>query len=106
VGGGEITVENPLKKLTPDIIEFIGIIDFSPIPQFVIDKDHKVIHWNKALEKYSKIKSSDVKGTNGHWKAFYNKKRPCLLDLLVEEDLDNIPHWFPSFNIPQEEVLL
>jgi PAS domain S-box-containing protein len=94
--GVEITVENPLKKLTPDIIEFIGIIDFSPIPQFVIDRDHKVIHWNKALEKYSKIKSSDVKGTDGHWKAFYNEKRPCLVDLLVEEDLDNIPHWFPN----------
>jgi PAS domain S-box-containing protein len=30
-----------------------AIIQSSPIPKFVIDKDHRVIHWNKALEAYS-----------------------------------------------------
>ncbi len=94
--GAEFTGRNQLKKHTPDIDELIGIIDFSPIPQFVIDKDHQVVHWNKALEKYSNIKSSEVIATDKHWKAFYNEKRPCMVDLLVEEDFESIPQWFPN----------
>lgn len=62
----------------------------------MIDKDHHVIHWNKALEKYSGIKSTDVVGTDNHWKAFYDQKRPCMVDLLVSEDFDSIPNWFPN----------
>lgn len=62
-----------------------AIIQGSPIPQFVLDKNHRVIYWNKALEKYSGIKAKDVIGTRDHWKPFYNEKTPCLADLLLND---------------------
>jgi len=71
-----------------------GIMQGSPIPQFVIDRDHKVIYWNKALEKYSGIMAKDIIGTDQHWRAFYKKKRPCMADLLVDDKVEEIAKWY------------
>ncbi|WP_052418668.1 PAS domain S-box protein [Methanolacinia paynteri] len=71
-----------------------AIIGASPIPQFIIDRDHRILFWNEALEKYSGIKSKNVLGTNQHWKAFYRKKKPCLSDLLLDGKEDLIPELY------------
>lgn len=60
-----------------------GIIDGSPIPSFVIDKRHKVIYWNTAIEALTGIEKRDVIGTDQQWRAFYAKKRPTMADLIV-----------------------
>jgi PAS domain-containing protein len=64
------------------------------IPAFVIGMDHKVIYWNRALEKLSKIPMSEVVGTNKHWRAFYAEARPCMADLLVDGVSERIPKWY------------
>jgi len=71
-----------------------SIVQGSPISTFVIDKDHRVIYWNRALEELSQISAVNVIGTGGHWKAFYNRERPCMADLLVDEAFDKIPEWY------------
>jgi PAS domain S-box-containing protein len=73
---------------------FKNIIDGSPVPQFVIDQRHQIIHWNQALEEYSGIKEIEVIGTNQQWRAFYSEERPCLADLLVEGATDQIEDWY------------
>ncbi|MCX7634268.1 MAG: PAS domain-containing protein [Syntrophales bacterium] len=71
-----------------------SIVQGFSIPAFVIDKNHRVIYWNLALEKLSKIKAEDIIGTNEHWRAFYAKERPCMADLLVDGLLDQVPQWY------------
>ena len=56
-----------------------GIVQGSPIPQFVLDKNHRVVSWNRALEEYSGVKATEVLGTTHAWKAFYDQERPVLL---------------------------
>ena len=73
-----------------------SIIQGYPIPAFVIGKDHRVIHWNKALEEVSGIGASSVIGTSQHWRAFYREERPCMADLLVDEDQGTVAHWYPE----------
>ncbi len=68
-----------------------SILHGSPTLQFVIDKNHRVISWNKAIEDYSGIKAEDIVGTDQQWRAFYPEKRPVLADLLVDEKTDDIP---------------
>jgi PAS domain S-box-containing protein len=70
------------------------IIGGSPIPAFIIGKNHLVIYWNKALEELSGFKAEEVIGTDQQWRAFYNSKRPCMADLLVDELQDSIPQWY------------
>lgn len=71
-----------------------NLLHGSPIPAFVINQNHKVIYWNRALEKYSDIKTEEIIGTENHWKAFYSHKRPCLADLLVDGDIKEINKWY------------
>lgn len=71
-----------------------AIIQGSPIPAFAIGKDHKIIHWNKALVKLSGVKAEKVIGTKQQWRAFYSEERPCLADLLVDEAIDVIADWY------------
>lgn len=71
-----------------------SIISGSPIPAFVIAKDHRLIYWNKALEELSRIPAQEVIGTRQHWRAFYLTERPCMADLMVDEALEKIPHWY------------
>ncbi|MCE1247743.1 MAG: PAS domain S-box protein, partial [Firmicutes bacterium] len=60
------------------------IIGSSPIPQFVIDTNHTVTHWNRAMAEYTGIKPEDIIGTDGHWQVFYKEKRPLVADLILD----------------------
>jgi PAS domain S-box-containing protein len=71
-----------------------SIIGTSPIPAFIIGKDHLIIYWNKALEELSGIKSEEVAGTGQQWRAFYKSERPSIADLLVDGLQKEIPHWY------------
>ncbi|MGA3208220.1 MAG: PAS domain S-box protein [Syntrophales bacterium] len=70
------------------------VIHGSPLPTFVIGKDHKVIYWNRALEELSSIKAEEIIDTREQWRAFYSKERPCMADLLVDQALEAIPQWY------------
>jgi PAS domain-containing protein len=56
----------------------------SPTPKFLIDRNHKVVFWNRSLEIMTKLRAEDIMGTSLHWKAFYPEPRPCLVDLLLD----------------------
>jgi len=75
--------------------KFRNILHGSPIPTFVIDNNHRVTYWNRAIEEYSGIASTDIIGTDQQWKAFYDKARPCMADLLVDGRIDEIARWYP-----------
>jgi PAS domain S-box-containing protein len=60
------------------------IVMGSPVPTFVIDKNHITTHWNKALENVTGVPGSDVIGTNRQWIAFYPQERAVLADLIVD----------------------
>ena len=68
----------------------LDVVAGLPIAAFVIDKDHRVLRWNKALESLSGLKAKTLIGTNQHWKAFYKSERPCLADLLVDGKVKQI----------------
>ncbi|UCD54072.1 MAG: PAS domain S-box protein [Dehalococcoidia bacterium] len=59
-------------------------IDGSPMPCFAINKEHKVTHWNTALESLSGIKREEVVRTDKQWVAFSAEKRPVMADLIVD----------------------
>ena len=61
-----------------------NIIDSSAIPTFVINKEHKISHWNTALESLTGLRRADVIGTDKQWAAFYPEKRPVLADLIID----------------------
>jgi len=67
------------------------IIDFLPDPTWVVDNDGVVVTWNRAMEVLTGIQAEDMvgKGNYEYALAFYDEKRPVLIDL--------IRTWKPEF---------
>jgi len=61
------------------------IIQGSTIPTFVIDINHVITHWNKALENLTGLPSKEMVGTRDQWKSFYNQKRPSMADVILDQ---------------------
>jgi len=62
------------------------IIEFLPDATLVIDKDGKVIAWNKAIEEITGICKADMLGKGDYEYAlpFYGERRPLLVDLVLK----------------------
>ena len=70
------------------------ILDRLPIPTFVIDADHRVTIWNRALAALSGIPAQRMIGTRNHWRAFYDEERPSLADLVSDGAFGQAPQWY------------
>jgi len=70
------------EKTLKDIIEFL------PDATFVIDKQGKVIAWNRAIEQMTGIDKGKMLGEGDYIYSipFYGEKRPILIDLVFEEN--------------------
>ncbi|OPY38654.1 MAG: PAS fold protein [Methanoregula sp. PtaU1.Bin051] len=62
------------------------IFQVTPQAYFLINRNHRIVFWNRSLEILTKIRAEEVMGTNRQWRAFYPEERPCLADLLLEND--------------------
>jgi signal transduction histidine kinase len=61
------------------------IINGSPIPTFVIDRNHQVTHWNKACEALTGMSAEELIGTDFQWKPFYARQRSVMADLIIDK---------------------
>jgi len=81
-----------------------GIIAGSPIPTFVIDKEHKVILWNRACAELTGVGSEDIIGTDKHYVPFYGEqKRPLIADLIIDQDVDGLEKFYSDKRIRKSE---
>ncbi|MBI5634313.1 MAG: PAS domain S-box protein [Nitrospirae bacterium] len=62
----------------------------------VIDREHKVIFWNRACEQLTGVAAADVLGTNLQWKAFYEEERPILTDLIVDNRAEDAARYYKT----------
>lgn len=71
-----------LRRYRDDIYDAIDDIKEAA---FILDKDHIVTHWNKAMEALSGVPARKVIGTRRHWHPFYPKERLVMADLVLEK---------------------
>ena len=71
-----------------------SLFQIPSVPKFMINRNHKVVYWDRALEILTKIRSEEVLGTSRHWRAFYPEERPCLLDLIVDGKFDELDQYY------------
>ena len=66
----------------------MDIIDFLPDATFVIDREGKVVAWNRAIEAMTGILAEDMIGKGDYEYAlpFYGSRRPILIDLVLKAD--------------------
>lgn len=76
-----------------------SLIQGSSSPTFVIDKNHKLIYWNRACEALTGVPADDLIGTDRHWSAFYPERTNCLADMLIDRVQPRGTKEFRSSNI-------
>lgn len=62
----------------------VSMLQRSSTPTFVIDREHRILVWNRACELLTGIHAADMLGTDHQWRGFYPAKRPCLADLVID----------------------
>ena len=84
-----------IKGYVMDTVLFNSIIDILPDAIFAIDKNGKVIAWNRSMEAMTGIKREDVLDNEADYAyavPFYGTRRPLLIDLALHanQDMQNI----------------
>jgi signal transduction histidine kinase len=82
-----------------------GILEGSPIATFVVDRQHRVTHWNQACERLTGKNKGDMIGTQSQWQAFYEKPRPVLADGIIEKDLSLLERYYGEKGLKESTVI-
>ncbi len=76
----------------------LHLLECSPIAQFAIGMDHKIIVWNKACELLTGLSAKEMLGTNRQWEPFYPHPRPVVVDLIIDNDFEEFHRLYSSKN--------
>jgi two-component system NtrC family sensor kinase len=94
----DITPRKAAETALADAKDFSeNLLENSAVPCFVLDTDHRVILWTRACEELTGIRAEDVVGTDRHWQAFYDHRRPCLADLIIDGNLEGTLDLYDRF---------
>ena len=62
----------------------------SPIPTFVINKEHVITYWNRAMELLTGLPAKEMLGTRRQWIVLYTEERPTMADLIVDRASEEV----------------
>ena len=96
------------KELEDQKFYYENLFENLNVPAFVIDTEHKVILWNRAIELLSGVMASEILGTTNHQKAIYNEERLVFADLVLDGAFEK-PESFPAdlvYPVDIEESLM
>ncbi|MDI9570867.1 MAG: PAS domain-containing protein [Pseudomonadota bacterium] len=82
-----------------------GIIEGSPIPMFVIGKDHRIMFWNRAFTELSGYEGRHFIGTDRQYVPFYPEKRPVIADLIVDDDIESLEKYYGKKNVQKSPMI-
>lgn len=86
-------------------VNMFGFIGGNPIATFVIDREHRIVSWNRACEVLTGIAAPDVVGTKEQWRAFYPEERPVMADLIVDGFVEEDVRYFYQERFRPSELI-
>ena len=82
VGAIETLTDITSRKTAETVLS--EVIQRCPVPMFVIDADHRIVHWNRACEAIIGTPAAEMIGSQQHWRPFYPDSRPVMADLVMD----------------------
>ena len=70
------------------------LIRNSATATFVLDREHRIMIWNRACEELTGCPESEMIGTDNQWKPFYSHKRPTVADVIIDGGSDSLPELY------------
>lgn len=92
-------IEPKQNELEPLQYSMYEILDFLPDATFIIDKDGKIIAWNRAMEELTGLNAKEIIGKDNYEYSipFYGERRPILIDLAIGGSLREIEKKYLAF---------
>ena len=72
----------------------LQIIQASPTPTFVIDRDHSITNCNKAFENLLGVSAADTVGKPRKWLEAESRDTPYMADFIVEQAPEEEMSWY------------
>jgi PAS domain S-box-containing protein len=76
-----------------------NLLENSATGAVVINTQHQVIFWNKAVAEMTGIAAKEVLGTDKHQLAFYGERRPGLGDIIIDSRYDQLPQLYTDYKL-------
>ena len=80
----------------------VRLMEHLVVPTFVLSPKRQVVIWNRACERLTGVAASEVVGTTEHWRAFYEKQRYCLADVVALKRPDKLASLYSEHTIPDD----
>ena len=82
-----------------------GTLQGLPAAVLVLDREHKVVHWNRAMEGLTGVEAAEMVGSDRQWTPFYLKPRPVLADLVLEMDAEHIVARYAAMDLKRSTFI-
>ena len=76
-----------------------------PAAVMIIDDQHKVAHWNRAMEGLTGVEAGRMVGTDQQWRPFYLEPRPVLADLILDGEPGQILERYPGLGLKRSLLI-
>ncbi len=85
--------------------QLVDIVEFLPDPTWVIDREGRVVVWNRACEALTGVSAANMvgKGNYEYSLPFYGERRPILIDAAIRPD-PSIDALYPSLSRNGETI--
>jgi diguanylate cyclase (GGDEF)-like protein/PAS domain S-box-containing protein len=80
----------------------VRLMEHLVVPTFVLSPKRQVVIWNRACERLTGVAASELVGTTEHWRAFYEKQRYCLADVVALKRPDKLASLYSEHTIPDD----
>lgn len=89
-----------LRQLKSSQRRLMDILEFMPDPAFGIDREGRLIFWNRALEALTGAKKDQMLGRGNYEYAipFYGYRRPVLADLVINGYDESLPEFYRNLH--------
>ncbi|MCD6571450.1 MAG: PAS domain S-box protein [Deltaproteobacteria bacterium] len=98
-------IEDWQGKLIREKKAMEGVIEGSPVPTLVINREHKVIFWNRACAELTGYDAKDMIGTNKHYCPFYSEKRPLIADIIIDYNIKALKKYYGTKSVQRSETV-
>lgn len=86
-------------------LKILNLMECTPIAQFAIDLERKLVFANKACDILSGFPSKKLIGRTDHWRMFYDHERPVMADLIVDQDYDQLKKLYADKGLAKSRIV-
>ncbi len=81
------------------------VVESNSVATMVIDRDHRITHWNRACAALTGMSSDNVLVSRDHWRPSFPGARPFLADMVLDGAIESDFHRFYRASLRKSELV-